>query len=238
MNFFGTLLCQGILELDATLRRISDGLWMSYGSSKSRPRVDRQIVSQINLPSRSFVSFPLEPPIHHSSSLLQGFSYLYLTTEDYRKVNQLNAVRVELVEDSDLGPHYKILDIFGKEHGIGVENLQGSAAIAGETSRAYEDIITISLVSCRSIGIGAYLVRLGQRVIQVESSHIILTGAHALNKLLGKEVYTSNNQLGGPQIMYTNGVSHITVPNDFEGIYNILVWLSFMPKVCSFRNMM
>ena len=48
--------------------------------------------------------------------------------------------------------------------------------IAGETSLAYEDIFTISLVSCRSVGIGAYLVRLGQRVVQVESSPIILTG--------------------------------------------------------------
>lgn len=39
-------------------------------------------------------------------------------------------------------------------------------------------------VTCRAIGIGAYLVRLGQRVIQVENSHIILTGASALNKVL------------------------------------------------------
>lgn len=55
--------------------------------------------------------------------------------------------------------------------------------IAGETSRAYQDIVTISLVTCRAIGIGAYLVRLGQRVIQIENSHIILTGYSALNKV-------------------------------------------------------
>uniref|UniRef100_A0A2K6GW75 acetyl-CoA carboxylase n=1 Tax=Propithecus coquereli TaxID=379532 RepID=A0A2K6GW75_PROCO len=85
-------------------------------------------------------------------------------------------------------------------------------------------------VTCRAIGIGAYLVRLGQRVIQVENSHIILTGAGALNKVLGREVYTSNNQLGGVQIMHYNGVSHITVPDDFEGVYTILEWLSYMPK--------
>lgn len=40
-------------------------------------------------------------------------------------------------------------------------------------------------VTCRAIGIGAYLVRLGQRVIQLENSHIILTGAGALNKVNG-----------------------------------------------------
>ena len=47
--------------------------------------------------------------------------------------------------------------------------------------------------------------RLGQRVIQVENSHIILTGAGALNKVLGREVYSSNQQLGGTQIMHNNG---------------------------------
>lgn len=41
-------------------------------------------------------------------------------------------------------------------------------------------------VTCRALGIGAYLVRLGQRVIQVENSHIILTGASALNKVTAK----------------------------------------------------
>jgi len=55
--------------------------------------------------------------------------------------------------------------------------------IAGETSQAYNEIVTMSLVSCRAVGIGAYLVRLGQRIVQVENSHIILTGAGALNKV-------------------------------------------------------
>ena len=71
----------------------------------------------------------------------------------------------------------------GQEDGIGVECLSGSGMIAGETSHAYNDIITMSLVSCRAVGIGAYLVRLGQRIVQVENSHIILTGASALNKV-------------------------------------------------------
>ena len=38
-------------------------------------------------------------------------------------------------------------------------------------------------MTCRAVGIGSYLVRLGQRVVQVENSHIILTGAPALNKV-------------------------------------------------------
>ena len=112
----------------------------------------------------------------------------------------------------------------GKKDGLGVENLSGSGMIAGETSQAYNDVFTINLVlthahtpttpthsthtqvTCRAIGIGAYLVRLGQRVIQVDNSHIILTGAGALNKVLGREVYSSNAQLGGIQIMHNNGM--------------------------------
>lgn len=83
-------------------------------------------------------------------------------------------------------------------------------------------------------GIGAYLVRLGQRAVQIEGQPIILTGAQALNNLLGREVYTSNLQLGGTQIMYRNGVSHMTAQDDFAGVAKIVEWLSFVPAQ---RNM-
>ncbi|XP_067862154.1 acetyl-CoA carboxylase isoform X2 [Heptranchias perlo] len=159
----------------------------------------------------------------------KGFKYLYLTPQDYTRISPFNSVHCENVEE-DGEYRYVITDIIGKEEGLGVENLRGAGTIAGESSLAYNDIITISLVTCRAIGIGAYLVRLGQRVIQVENAHIALTGASALNKVLGREVYTSNNQLGGVHIMHNNGVSHTTVPDDFEGVYTILQWLSYMPK--------
>merc|ERR1711957_330911 len=114
--------------------------------------------------------------------------------------------------------------------GIGVENLQGSGKIAGETSRAYDEIFTLSYATGRSVGIGAYLVRLGQRVIQMKTGPLILTGFSALNKLLGRDVYTSQDQLGGPQIMFPNGVSHEIVEDDQAGVASILKWLSFVPK--------
>uniref|UniRef100_A0A4W3J4A2 Acetyl-CoA carboxylase 1-like n=1 Tax=Callorhinchus milii TaxID=7868 RepID=A0A4W3J4A2_CALMI len=164
-----------------------------------------------------------------STDPYKGFKYLYLTPQDYKKVSALNSVHCEHVEDKGES-RYKITDIIGKEDGLGVENLRGSGMIAGESSLAYEETITMNLVTCRAIGIGAYLVRLGQRTIQVENSHIILTGAGALNKVLGREVYTSNNQLGGIQIMHNNGVTHATVFDDFEGVVIILQWLSYMPK--------
>ncbi len=168
----------------------------------------------------------------------KGFKYLYLSPDEYRDLNTQNhptksgesaVVKAKLVEE-DGDRRYKITSIIGQGSDIGVENLSAAGLIAGETSQSYEEIVTMSLATSRAIGIGAYLVRLGQRVVQVDNSAIILTGATALNKLLGREVYTSNTQLGGPQIMYNNGVSHATTRNDVEGVKVLLKWLSFVPK--------
>ena len=58
---------------------------------------------------------------------------------------------------------------------------------------------------------------------------IILTGFSALNKLLGREVYSSQLQLGGPKVMGVNGVSHHIVEDDLAGVETMLKWLSFVP---------
>lgn len=118
----------------------------------------------------------------------KGFKYLYLSTEDYAKVANLNSVRAILIEDEG-EQRYKITDIIGKDDGLGVENLRYAGLIAGETSQAYEEIVTIAMVTCRTIGIGSYVVRLGQRVIQIDNSHIILTGYAALNKVRPEKPY-------------------------------------------------
>ncbi|KAG8851514.1 acetyl-coenzyme-A carboxylase [Tulasnella sp. 330] len=161
----------------------------------------------------------------------KGVDYLYLTPEAHFKLNEKGrgSVLTEEIE-VDGETRHKITDIVGLQDGLGVESLKGSGLIAGETSRAYDDIFTITLVTARSVGIGAYLVRLGQRAVQVEGQPIILTGAPALNKVLGREVYTSNLQLGGTQIMHKNGVSHLTASSDLDGTTQILHWLSYIPE--------
>jgi acetyl-CoA carboxylase/biotin carboxylase 1 len=156
-----------------------------------------------------------------------GFSYLYLDDEANERFKD-SVITETISEDGER--RHKIVTIVGKEDGLGVECLRGSGLIAGATSRAYNDIFTVTLVTCRSVGIGAYLVRLGQRVVQIEGQPIILTGAPALNNLLGREVYSSNLQLGGTQIMYRNGVSHMTANDDFEGVSRVVEWLSFVPE--------
>lgn len=163
----------------------------------------------------------------------KGFKYLYLTPEDKATIDEAGngkTLVTERVVENGVERHI-ITSIVGAEDGLGVECLKGSGLIAGATSRAYKDIFTITLVTCRSVGIGAYLVRLGQRAIQIEGQPIILTGAPAINKLLGREVYSSNLQLGGTQIMYKNGVSHLTASDDLAGVEKIMDWMSYIPAV-------
>ena len=155
-----------------------------------------------------------------------GARYLYLTDDDYQQL--CSSVIAERVTHTDGSTRWVVSTIIGAQDGLGVENLRGSGLIAGETSRAYEEIFTITLATGRSVGIGAYLVRLGQRTVQNEAP-VILTGAVAINKLLGRDVYSSNVQLGGPQIMYHNGVSHVDVSDDLAGVRSILKWIGYVP---------
>uniref|UniRef100_A0AC35FMC3 Acetyl-CoA carboxylase n=1 Tax=Panagrolaimus sp. PS1159 TaxID=55785 RepID=A0AC35FMC3_9BILA len=142
-----------------------------------------------------------------------------------------NASILSQIEYTKTSDGKTIIDaIIGKEDDIGVENLVGSGLIAGETSAAYQEVPTYCLVTGRAVGIGAYAARLAHRVVQVQHSDIILTGAPALNSLLGKEIYTSNSQLGGTQIMFHNGVTHSIATSDLEGIYKIVKWMTYLPS--------
>ncbi|CAM9940346.1 unnamed protein product [Pylaiella littoralis] len=199
-----------------------------YARSKGLPR----IYISSNSGARIGLVEELKPKFkvawNDESNPAQGFKYLYLSSGDYEALEKGSVIANEVMEGGE--KRYALTDIIGQVHGIGVENLRGSGMIAGETSRAYDEAFTLSYVTGRSVGIGAYLVRLGQRTIQMRNGPIILTGFSALNKLLGREVYTSQDQLGGPQVMHPNGVSHMEVGNDQEGVDRILQWLSYVPK--------
>ena len=167
-------------------------------------------------------------------NLSQGFQYLYLTDADYATVCRGKAVAPVIAREYCHAEHGKIWilsDVIGNENEfIGVENLVWSGAIAGESSKAYKEIFTLSYVTGRTVGIGAYIARLCQRIIQKTDSPILLTGFQALNKLIGAEVYQSNEEIGGVGVMFRNGVSHLTVKDDAEGIDAILHWLQFVPE--------
>ena len=155
----------------------------------------------------------------------KGFKYIYLSEDDYEMLGTNGRVKgTRLIENNEV--RYALTDICG---GQGVECLQGSGEIASATSRAYQSTVTIAYVTARSVGIGAYCSRLCQRVVQHQEAPLILTGASALNKVLGRDVYTSNAQIGGPKVMASNGVSHKVVPDDVQGIKAVLNWLSYVP---------
>ncbi|KAM3354571.1 hypothetical protein ACQJBY_025337 [Aegilops geniculata] len=158
----------------------------------------------------------------------RGFHYIYLTEQDYSRLSS-SVIAHELKVPESGETRWVVDTIVGKEDGLGCENLHGSGAIASAYSKAYRETFTLTFVTGRAIGIGAYLARLGMRCIQRLDQPIILTGYSALNKLLGREVYSSQMQLGGPKIMATNGVVHLTVSDDLEGVSAILKWLSYVP---------
>ncbi|KAG2549530.1 hypothetical protein PVAP13_9KG357200 [Panicum virgatum] len=157
----------------------------------------------------------------------RGFHYIYLTEQDYSRLSSSVIAHELKLENGET--RWVVDTIVGKEDGLGCENLHGSGAIASAYSKAYKETFTLTFVTGRAVGIGAYLARLGMRCIQRLDQPIILTGFSALNKLLGREVYSSHMQLGGPKIMATNGVVHQTVSDDLEGVSAILKWLSYVP---------
>ena len=82
-----------------------------------------------------------------------GFKYLYLTPDikaRFEDGKTRGVITEKVTEDGE--DRYKITTVIGQEDGLGVECLKGSGLIAGATSKAYEDIFTITLVTCRSVG--------------------------------------------------------------------------------------
>jgi len=78
-----------------------------------------------------------------------GFKYLYLNDKAKARFES-SVITEEVTEDGER--RHKITTIIGAEDGLGVECLRGSGLIAGATSRAYTDIFTCTLVTCRSVG--------------------------------------------------------------------------------------
>lgn len=123
----------------------------------------------------------------------QGFEYLYLEDADYLRHTSKDKTLADSVQAVPLvtpggEKRWVVKDIVGAEDGLGVENLSGSGAIGSVYCRAWREGFTITLVSGRTVGIGAYLARLGRRCVQRSDQPVILTGYSALNKVLGRQV--------------------------------------------------
>lgn len=194
------------------------GLPRIYVASNSGARlgIDKAVLDKVQLKWRE-------------QGVSAGLDYLFLSPEDARQLG--DAVRTTPAHHPELGPVEMLTDVIGKGNGLGVENLVGSGMIAGESSLAYREIFTLTVVLGRTVGIGAYVARLCQRIVQKRDSPILLTGFQALNNLIGSSVYTSNDEIGGPGVMGANGISHQVVDTDVDAMEAVLDWLSFVPKV-------
>ncbi|KAL9191373.1 hypothetical protein ACHAXT_001079 [Thalassiosira profunda] len=203
-----------------------------YARKKRVPRLYMAANSGARIGLAEGIKKTFKVAFKNPSNPESGFDFLYVTKSDYER---LGVAQKELIaEPASVNGEdvFRITDIIGSEPDLGVENLKGSGLIAGETSSAYDDIFTLTIVLGRTVGIGAYLVRLGQRTIQKNaSSPIILTGYQALNKLMGVDVYSTNDQLGGPAIMYSNGVSHLAENDHLSAVASAIHWLSYVPTV-------
>ena len=75
-----------------------------------------------------------------------GFHYLYLNQAEFDELSRHKSVLAEKTTSANGEVVYKITDIIGSEPDLGVENLKGSGLIAGETSAAYNDVFTLTIV--------------------------------------------------------------------------------------------
>ena len=97
----------------------------------------------------------------------KGFKYLYLSDADHArliaKAGDRPTFKCEQAQDHKGQLHWRLTDVIGSEDGLGVECLSGSGVIASTFARAFREGFTITLVNGRTVGIGAYLARLGRR---------------------------------------------------------------------------
>ena len=132
----------------------------------------------------------------------KGIDYLY--RENYLEAQEkvASAICTEEIEvDGELC--HKLTDIIGPLDGLWGGVVEGLWSYCWGNIACLRRYLYHHAGDCSfPVGIGAYLVRFGERDIQVEGQSIILTGAPALNKILGREVYASSLQLGDTQIMY------------------------------------
>jgi acetyl-CoA carboxylase/biotin carboxylase 1 len=75
-----------------------------------------------------------------------GFDFLFVTPEDHESLTRTTKEVITEACFYNGKTVYKITDIIGCEPDLGVENLKGSGLIAGETSAAYNDIFTMTIV--------------------------------------------------------------------------------------------
>jgi biotin carboxylase/acetyl-CoA carboxylase carboxyltransferase component len=189
---------------------------ISYAIENKLPFVFIASNSGAEISINDKLKFIAKPSINFLS---KSVDYLYLDSKDFSDFK--NDVIAEYIPSKD---HYKLKAIVNS----GIMTLDGSACLVSKMAKARTVIPTFTIVIDRTIGVGAYLAKLSERIIQRSDSPLLLTGFQALNKVIGNNLYESNIQLGGPLVMANNGISHKVVDTTHECIEYTKKWLDFI----------
>merc|ERR1719297_239232 len=100
-----------------------------YARDKKLPRLYISCNSGARIGLVDDLKPKLNIKFNNENNPTKGFEYLYLLDKDYEEL-PAGTVNARKVPEG-----WAIDDVIGTQHGIGVENLQGSGMIAGETSR-------------------------------------------------------------------------------------------------------
>jgi len=192
-----------------------------------------KLAREKNIP-RFYISKTSGAQLNYNKDLIKYLTLIndkvYIKENDYENNKESIIINhnIEILNDIK---YYNVIKLKNPS----IEILDGCSKIASETALAYNNIPTFTYVVGYSVGIGAYLARLGHRIIQRKDSAMLLTGYNALNKLLGNNLYTSNNQLGGIDVMFNNGITHQIVDNDIQAgmLFNnwINIYYSIPPTI-------
>ncbi|XP_031193342.1 acetyl-CoA carboxylase 2 isoform X3 [Mastomys coucha] len=173
-----------------------------------------------------------------------GEDFLYLRASEMARMEGIPQIYLAANSGARLGLSEEVKQIF-QVAWVDPEDPHKGFRYLYLTPQDYTQISSLNSVHCKHIedeGESRYVIVdvFGKDSLGVENlrgsgmiageASLAYENTVTISMVLGREVYTSNNQLGGVQIMHTNGVSHVTVPDDFEGVCTILDWLSYIPK--------
>lgn len=114
-----------------------------YARQKAIPRLFVAANSGARIGLADSVKKSFEVAFKDQNRPENGFDFIYVTEEDYIRLgSKVNAEPIVYNGKTV----YKLIDVIGSEPDLGVENLKGSGLIAGETSAAYNDIFTLTIV--------------------------------------------------------------------------------------------
>ncbi len=149
---------------------------------------------------------------------------LYLTPADYKEL-QAEVIAVE--EKGPDGKRYRLTGI----RAVNQSSLSGSGMMI-EASAAVSEAVPTFGVATGPIVVGkqTYAFRLLDATVQNQHTPVLLTGKGPINSGFGREAYTDDGQIGGPEVHAGAGVSHQVITDETAAMPRLLEWLRYQAR--------